>query len=164
MGLWGRHTSWSVPAQLPDVPVIEASLEHLESTVIANRLDLANAGQEVEAQSAALGITRIWLYLLFSPIGIDAERDTSGQWATRPELRVKLPIFNQRQADIDRLKSNLRASKDRLTTLAIENRRSKESRNFKSRRFAFRPPRATVFRRHSHFGFKVPRSLANSLT
>ena len=120
MGLWGRQTTWTVPAQLPEMPAIEASVAHLESVAIANRLDLAEAGREVESHSAALGITRQWRYFLFAQIGIDSERDTSGQWVTGPELQIELPIFNQRQADIARLESNLRASEDRLTALAIE--------------------------------------------
>lgn len=120
MGLWGDQTAWSVPAQLPEMPAIEASISHLESAAIANRLDLTEAGREVEAVSAALGITRNWRYFLFARIGIDSERDTSGQWVTGPELQIELPIFNQRQADIARLEAELRASEDRLTALAIE--------------------------------------------
>ncbi|MBK8270061.1 MAG: TolC family protein [Planctomycetes bacterium] len=120
MGLWGDQTAWSVPAQLPEMPAIEASIVHLESAAIANRLDLMEAGREVEALSAALGITRNWRFLLFARIGIDSERDTSGQWLTGPELQVELPLFNQRQADIARLEAELQASEDRLTALAIE--------------------------------------------
>lgn len=120
MGLWGQNTTWSVPAQLPELPPIEPPLEHVESTAIANRLDLAEVGREVEAISAALGITRSWRFVLFARIGINSERDTSGQWLTGPELQIELPVFNQRQADIARLEAELRASEDRLTALAIE--------------------------------------------
>lgn len=120
MGLWGDQTTWSVPAQLPELPSIEPSLEHLESIAIDNRLDLAEAGREVEALSAALGITRSWRFILSARIGVDSERDTSGQWVTGPELQIELPIFNQRQTDIARLEAELGAGEDRLTALAIE--------------------------------------------
>lgn len=120
MGLWGQQTDWSAAPQLPALPAIEARVDHLESVAITNRLDLAEAGREVDALSAALGITRSWRFLLFARIGIDSERDPSGQWLTGPELQVELPIFNQRQADIARLEAELHAGEDRLTALAIE--------------------------------------------
>lgn len=120
MGLWGQQTAWSVPGQLPEIPPSESPLDHLESLAIANRLDLAEAGREVQALSAALGMTRNWRLFLFARLGIDSERDTNGQWVTGPELQIELPVFNQRQADIARLEAELRTSEDRLTALAIE--------------------------------------------
>jgi len=120
MGVWGRQTEWSVSAHLPEMPATEASIAHLESVAIANRLDLAQAGREVEVLSAALGFTRNWRFIVFARIGIDSERDTSGQWVTGPELQIELPLFNQRQAAIARLEAELRASEDRLIALAIE--------------------------------------------
>lgn len=141
MGLWGDQTTWLVPAQLPEMPSFEPSLAHLESIAIGNRLDLAEAGREVEALSAALGITRNWRFILFARIGIDSERDTSGQWVTGPELQIELPVFNQRQADIARLEAELGASEDRLTALAIEIRsevRGLRTRLLLSRRVADR--------------------------
>lgn len=120
LGLWGQETNWSAPVKLPEIPSAEPPMAHLESAAIANRLDLAEAGREVEALSAALGITRDWRWILVARIGVDAERGTDGQWVTGPELFVELPIFNQRQADIARKGAELQASEDRLTALAVE--------------------------------------------
>lgn len=120
MGLWGKHTSWKIPPQLPDVPQDEHGLEHLETFAVANRLDVAASRKEVEALAQALGLTIDWRYFGSVDVGISTERDTDGQWVVGPSLALELPIFNQGQADIARLQSQLRQSQQRLKAQAIE--------------------------------------------
>ncbi|UCD80230.1 MAG: TolC family protein [Desulfobacterales bacterium] len=122
MGLWGRQTSWKIPGQLPDLPPEEHHLEDLEAFAIANRLDIAASRKEMEALAQALGITIDWRYFGSVEVGVSAERDTDGQWVVGPELALELPIFNQQQADIARLESQLRQSQKRLKAQAIETR------------------------------------------
>jgi len=120
MGLWGKHTSWKIPAQLPDVPQQEHGLEHLETFAIANRLDMAASRKEIEALAQALGITIDWRYFGSVEVGISTERDSDGQWVVGPSLALEMPIFNQGQADIARRQSQLRQSQERLKARAIE--------------------------------------------
>jgi len=120
MGLWGKHTLWKIPAQLPDVPQQEHGLEHLETFAIANRLDMAASRKEMEALAQALGITIDWRYFGSVDVGISTERDTDGQWVVGPSLALELPVFNQGQADIARRQSQLRQSQERLKARAIE--------------------------------------------
>jgi len=119
MGLWGKHTTWKIPAQLPDVPQQEHGLEHLETFAIANRLDMAASRKEMEALAQALGVTIDWRYFGSVDVGISTERDTDGQWVVGPSLSLELPIFNQGQADIARRQSQLRQSQARLKARAI---------------------------------------------
>jgi cobalt-zinc-cadmium efflux system outer membrane protein len=119
MGLWGVQTEFKLIRQLPDVPILEMALEHLESLAINNRLDLALARQEVEVLAQALGITLDWRWIGKADVGVSTERDTDGQWVTGPSLTLELPIFNQRQADIARLEAQLRQSQKRLAAQAI---------------------------------------------
>jgi len=120
MGLWGKHISWKIPAQLPEVPPQEYGLEHLEKFAIANRLDIAASRKEMEALAQALGITIDWRYFGSVDVGISTERDTDGQWVVGPTLALELPVFNQGQADIARLQSQLRQSQKKLKAQAIE--------------------------------------------
>ena len=120
MGLWGRQTAWMIPDQLPQVPPEDYNLEHLEAFAIANRLDIAASRKEMEALARALGVTIDWRYFGSLDFGISVERDTGGQWVVGPLLELELPIFNQRQADIARLESQLRQSRKRLKARAIE--------------------------------------------
>jgi cobalt-zinc-cadmium efflux system outer membrane protein len=120
MGFWGPHTNWRLPEQLPDIPGVEIPLEHLESTAIENRLDLAAEKKAVEAMAQALGITIDWRWVGQIEVGVSRERETDRTWVTGPSLAIELPIFNQRQADIARLEAQLRRSQKRLTAQAIE--------------------------------------------
>ncbi len=122
LGLWGGQTSWIVPDQLPDLPPAEHHLAELEAFAIANRLDIAASRKEMEALAQGLGITIDWRYFGSADIGLSAERDTDGQWVVGPELALELPIFNQHQTDIGRLEAQLRQSRNRLKSLAIEAR------------------------------------------
>jgi cobalt-zinc-cadmium efflux system outer membrane protein len=122
MGLWGTQVNWRLPAQLPDIPAAEIPLEHLESTAIENRLDLAAEKKAVEALAQALGITIDWRWVGRIEVGISSERETDRTWVTGPALAIELPIFNQRQADIARLEAQLRRGWKRLTAQAIEMR------------------------------------------
>jgi cobalt-zinc-cadmium efflux system outer membrane protein len=119
MGLWGNQTAWKIPHQLPEIPVEEIALDHLESMAIENRLDLASTRQEVEVLAQALGITLDWRWIGRADVGISTERDTDGQWVTGPSLTLELPIFNQRQADIARLEALLREGQKRLAAQAV---------------------------------------------
>ena len=120
LGLWGRQTTWMIPDQLPEVPPEEHNLEHLEAFAIANRLDIAASRKEIEALAQVLGVTIDWRYFGSVEVGLSSERDTDGQWVVGPTLALELPIFNQRQADIARLESQLRQSQKRLKARAIE--------------------------------------------
>ena len=131
MGLWGTQTEFKLAPQLPDVPVQEIALEHLESLAIKNRLDLASARQEVEVLAQALGITLDWRWIGKADVGVSTERDTDGQWVTGPSLTLELPIFNQRQADIARLEAQLRQGQKRVAAQAVNIR--SEVRSLRSR-------------------------------
>ena len=131
MGLWGAQAELKLTRQLPDLPVREIAMEHLESLAIQNRLDLASSRQELEVLAQALGITLDWRWFGTADVGISTERDTDGQWVTGPSLTFELPIFNQGQADIARLESRLRQSQKRLAAQAVNIR--SEVRSLRSR-------------------------------
>ncbi|MBW2432338.1 MAG: TolC family protein [Deltaproteobacteria bacterium] len=120
MGLWGSQTDWRLPEQLPDIPKDEMPLEHVESMAIENRLDLAAERKATEALAQALGITIDWRWVGHIEVGISRERETDRTWVTGPDLAIELPIFNQRQTDIARLKAQLRRSQSRLTAQAVD--------------------------------------------
>jgi len=119
LGVWGQDTRWTIGSRLPNVPVEESAIEHLESDAIRNRFDLAAAKHEVEAMSQALRIARTWRRSAVADVGVSAERDTGRQWMTGPTVSLEIPIFDQRQAAIARLEAHLRESQQRFAALAI---------------------------------------------
>jgi cobalt-zinc-cadmium efflux system outer membrane protein len=105
---------------LADIPRQEIPLDRLESRAISNRLDLAVARHEAEIIARALGITLDWRWLGSAEIAVSAERDTDGGWVAGPSLSLELPIFDQHQADIARLESQLRQSQKKIYALAVD--------------------------------------------
>ena len=120
MGVWGKQTAWQAANQLSDIPSEEISLDQLESQAIANRLDLMVARHETEILAQALGITIDWRWLGSAEIGISAERETDGSWLAGPSFSLELPIFDQHQADIARIESQLRQSQNKIYALAVD--------------------------------------------
>jgi cobalt-zinc-cadmium efflux system outer membrane protein len=120
MGVWGRQTAWQAANQLSDIPPEEISFDRLESLAIANRLDLMVERRKTEILAQALGITIDWRWLGSAEIGISAERETDGNWLAGPSLSLELPIFDQHQADIARIESQLRQSHNKIYALAVD--------------------------------------------
>ena len=121
MGLWGTDTTWKLPGRLPELPESEIPLEHLESTAVSQRLDLAAARQEIQVVAYALSLTKKFRYFSVFEFGVDTEHDAPDRLnLTGPHLTIELPIFDQRQAAIARLEAQLRQSRQRLSSLAID--------------------------------------------
>jgi cobalt-zinc-cadmium efflux system outer membrane protein len=119
MGLWGRRTGWKIGGHLPDLPATEIDSKGLEVLAITQRLDLAAAGEEVVVQARALGITVQTRFFTDVDAGVEAERETDGQWRIGPTISAPLPIFDQGQAAIAKGTAQLRQSKERYLALAV---------------------------------------------
>lgn len=119
MGIWGAQTEWKMADELPSLPG-SFPTEHLESLAIAQRLDLAAAKAELGAIVQKLGLTKTYRYVGSIEFGVGSERETDRQWEIGPTLRLELPIFNQGQGRIAKLKALLRQAERRLAAAAID--------------------------------------------
>jgi cobalt-zinc-cadmium efflux system outer membrane protein len=140
MGLAGDEASWSVPPRLPAIPREEPPLDDLERAA-ATRPDIAAARQEVDTLREALGLTRLTRWFPFVELGIDNERDTSGQWVHGPIVSLQLPVFDRGEAGVARAEAELRRSEKRLVALGVAARseiRETQSRMAVARRLAER--------------------------
>jgi len=131
MGLWGAEVGWRSVDRLPEVPLTEPSVEHLESRAIAERLDLAALRQEVQTLHYALNLATTSRWTGIVDIGADVARLKDGRLVVGPRASIELPIFDQRQAPIARLEAHLRAAEELLQARAIEVR--SEVRDARSR-------------------------------
>jgi cobalt-zinc-cadmium efflux system outer membrane protein len=105
LGLWGPAMAFRVPAQLAELPEQEAPLEHLESSAIAQRADLAAATEQhrMLVYAVNLGKTSRWFGVL--NLGVEVARLKDGHIAVGPSASIELPLFDQRQAVIARLEA-----------------------------------------------------------
>lgn len=120
MGLWGTQ-SFRVPSKLPDVPEEEVSLGDLESSAVAQRLELAGARKEVEAALMMASLASQTRYLPSATAGANYEHRVVEQENTiGPTLGLEIPLFDQRQAVVARLDARGRQSYQRLLALATD--------------------------------------------
>lgn len=121
LGLWGNEIGWKVADELPAIPQKEISLENLETVAITQRLDLAALRAQLTNAISALKLqngTRFFPGAV--EVGIDTEKEPDGQRVTGPTLELELPIFDQGQAAIAKLKSQFRQAEREFEARAIE--------------------------------------------
>jgi cobalt-zinc-cadmium efflux system outer membrane protein len=130
LGVWGFDVEYKVGAQLPALPEREPDLAHLEKLAIENRFDLAAAREEVRTADAALQVTKGTRMISGLNVGVQGHRDPDGPKTIGPTVDLELPIFDQKQAEVARLRAQLRAAERRADALAIAIRSEvREARN-----------------------------------
>jgi len=123
LGLWGPQTTWKVAGQLAEIPDAEIPLAGLEHMAVTNRQDLQAARWGVDLVGRALALRR---KTRFFPVGIhvgvNTEKDVTGERVTGPELALQLPIFDTGKASIARLEAEHRRAQRQLEALAVNAR------------------------------------------
>jgi cobalt-zinc-cadmium efflux system outer membrane protein len=143
MGLGASQTDWKSAGRLPDLPANEIEPNGLESLAIRQRADLAAAKSEVIALGRTAGLAEQTRFFAQADLGLEAERETEGQWRIGPALSLPLPIFDQGQAVVERSAAALRQSQQRYAALAVEIR--SQVRAARAKMFAARE-KATYYR------------------
>ncbi len=120
MGLWGTRAGFRIAAKLAELPMQEVPLEHLESTAVAQRLDLQAYLRDVQTLGHVLSLAQAGRWTGVVDVGIEGAQLRDGHVALGPSASVELPIFDQRQAAIARVEAALRASEHRYAARAVE--------------------------------------------
>jgi outer membrane protein, heavy metal efflux system len=138
LGLWGSQTAWRIQGDILPIPDTGFSLKGLESLAVAQRLDLRAAHRELTSIVTALGLTKIYRWVPVLEFGFSGERDVDidGALNMGPSFRVEVPIFNQGQARLARLRAELRRAENQLVSLAVEIR--SETRELRDRLISLR--------------------------
>ncbi|HEX4459743.1 MAG TPA: TolC family protein [Polyangia bacterium] len=136
LGVFGADVEYRVAPSLPELPASEPELGHLERVAIAHRLDLAAAKAELASASQALRLEKGTRAIGGLDVGVNAHRDPDGPVTVGPTLDLELPVFDQKQAEMARLRASLRAAQDRADTIALRVR--SEVRDARNRLLATR--------------------------
>jgi cobalt-zinc-cadmium efflux system outer membrane protein len=120
MGVWGARIGWGAPARLPKLPAGDVPADGLEALAIQQRQDLAAAREEILTQSRIYGFTVDTRFFADADAGIEAERETDGQWRIGPTIALPVPLFDQGQAAIARAAAIVRQSRQKYVALAVE--------------------------------------------
>ncbi len=120
LGLWGANTAWRITDDLPAIPEIEIPLEGLESLAVSQRQDLQAARWGVDLVGRALALKKKSRFFPVGiNVGINTEKDVTGERVTGPQLSLQLPIFDTGKASIARLQAEHRRAQRQLEALAI---------------------------------------------
>lgn len=123
LGLWGPQTAWTVEAALPPIPEQETPLEGLERIAIGRRPDLQAARWGVDSVGRALALRkRTRFFPVGIHVGVNTEKEVTGERVTGPEWALQLPLFDTGQASIARLEAEHRRAQRQLEAMAVNAR------------------------------------------
>ena len=120
LGLTTGADSWKPASRLADPPSTDIAGGPLEEFALQNRQDVAAARQDLNLQSSTLAYTRDTRLLPTLTAGVEAERETDGQWRIGPTFAVPVPLFDQGQGAISRQQAVLRQSRARYEGLCTD--------------------------------------------
>jgi cobalt-zinc-cadmium efflux system outer membrane protein len=118
MGMSGRE--FKVADHLPDIPAGDSPLEALLRRALAERLDVGAAREHVRGLGGSLGLSKAARLLSGGEIGVDSERETSGQRVTGPTFSLPIPLFDFGQASVARAQARLRQARAELAALMMQ--------------------------------------------
>jgi cobalt-zinc-cadmium efflux system outer membrane protein len=121
MGVSDSDAPFEVPAALPGLPADDPSLGEMLALAKTRRLELAAAHEEEANLSQALETARLWRFVGVLDVGAMTHREQGkSNWIAGPNASLELPVFDQRQAQIARLESEVRRSRSRASALALD--------------------------------------------
>ncbi|MBK8098989.1 MAG: TolC family protein [Planctomycetes bacterium] len=94
LGLFGPRTAWQTQGELPADPMAGIDLDAIETRAVQRSLELRVANARLAAAHQASAWTDRATLLPGSEVGISAMRESDGEAALGPALRLELPLFD----------------------------------------------------------------------
>lgn len=101
------QAGWSASSPLPEPPEADPSPAAVEQAAVTQRWDLLAARRDPQVLKDALAVERL---RFFGPleVGVDTEREYTGESKYGPEFEIGVPVFDRRQASRARLAARRR--------------------------------------------------------
>lgn len=122
MGLWGKDTGFKLPERLPDLPKTPNEMTNIESSAMAQRLDIQMAKRDVEATASALGLTKMTGFINVFDAGYINKSESGKPRANGYEISLELPIFDWGGARVAKAESLYMQAVHRTADIAIRAR------------------------------------------
>ena len=119
LGLTNSGWQWLSQKNLPDLPSDEFSLTELEEKAIAQRINLTMKRQEIKIFEQSLTMARLGVIPSVEG-GYNWEKETDGERLKGPTLEAEMPVFDHKQADRLRIKSQMEAGKKQIEALEAQ--------------------------------------------
>ncbi|MEO0317315.1 MAG: hypothetical protein RL404_992 [Pseudomonadota bacterium] len=122
LGLSGDDASLRLPERLPDLPAMLASGTDIESTAMAQRLDLQVARLDAEATAKNLGLTRATRFVNVFELGYQNKSTTGAARADGYQIELTLPVFDSGEARLRRAEASYQRTLLRTAEVALQAR------------------------------------------
>lgn len=122
LGVPAGDTSLRLPERLPDLPAVLASGTDMESTALAQRLDLQVARLDAEATAKNLGLTRATRFVNVFELGYQNKSATGVSRADGYEIELALPVFDSGEARLRRAEALYQRTLLRTADVALQAR------------------------------------------
>jgi len=120
LGLSSSDSRWQATRGLRGIPHRDPPLSSLLGRAAEINLEIAAANQQRLVLSEALATARTWRYFGGVELGAETHREQGeSNWIAGPSISLELPLFDQQQAEIFRLESQLRQSERRAESVAL---------------------------------------------
>lgn len=116
LGLAAADTTWSVAAELPDLPESDPPVDTLQALAMQNRFDVMAAKTELDASRRDVSYQKSYRIPSFE-IGVDAEREFEEEWAYGPIVHLAIPLFDRGQGGVDRAEARVRQAEHGVASL-----------------------------------------------
>ncbi len=122
LGPWGEDAGYTLPARLPELPAVPATLENIERTALEQRLDVQAARLDAQATAASLGLTRATRFVNVLDLANvrtthAGHTDTSGYQVT-----LELPLFDWGGARTARAEATYMQAVNQVAQVALDAR------------------------------------------
>ena len=126
LGLWGTEVDYYVPNRLPGTPGHIHARSGIEAEALKNRVDLAIAKLELQAQAQARGMTNATRFVTDLELiaGAEKERELeegvrSSETTPQVELEFAIPIFDSGKARLKRAEAQYLIAAHQLAERAV---------------------------------------------
>lgn len=122
LGLWGDQLDYTLPERLPDLPAEPTEQPDIESSALAQRLDVQAAKTATEQTARALGLTSATRFVNVLELGVVRANTNAGERSRAWEVGLELPLFDWGDARVARAEATYTASLHRTAEIAIDAR------------------------------------------
>jgi len=116
LGIAAADTTWSIVAELPELPETDPPVDTLQVVAMQNRFDLMAARTELDASRREVSYQKSYRIPSFE-IGVDAERDFEEEWAYGPIVHMAIPLFDRGQGGVDRAEARVRQAEHGVASM-----------------------------------------------
>lgn len=122
LGVSGGDAALRLPERLPDLPASLDTRNDIESTALAQRLDLQVAKLDAEATAKNLGLTRATRFVNVFELGYQNKSATGASRADGYEIELALPVFDSGDARLRRAEASYQRTLLRTADIALQAR------------------------------------------